>query len=125
RVVLEHRQRDRLRAHGLVPRRKLQLIGAPGTGKTMSASELAGELHFPLFTIQLHGLMTKFMGETAAKLRLIFDSMSETRAVYLFGEFDAMGWDRATEIVGGEIRRVLHSFLQFLEQAGSDSVIVA
>lgn len=125
RVVLEHRQRDRLRAHGLIPRRKLLLIGAPGTGKTMSASALAGELHFPLFTIQLHGLMTKFMGETAAKLRLIFDSMSETRAVYLFDEFDAMGGDRATENDVGEIRRVLNSFLQFLEQDDSESVIVA
>lgn len=125
RVVIEHRQRDRLRAHGLAPRRKLLLIGAPGTGKTMSASALAGELHFPLFTIQLHGLMTKFMGETAAKLRLIFDSISETRAVYLFDEFDAMGGDRATENDVGEIRRVLNSFLQFLEQDDSDSVIVA
>ncbi|MBY0402039.1 ATP-binding protein [Myxococcota bacterium] len=125
RVVLEYRQRDRLRAHGLSPRRKLLLIGAPGTGKTMTASALAGELHFPLFTIQLHGLMTKFMGETAAKLRLIFDAIADTRAVYLFDEFDAVGGDRAAENDVGEVRRVLNSFLQFLEQDDSDSVIVA
>jgi SpoVK/Ycf46/Vps4 family AAA+-type ATPase len=125
RVVLEHRQQHRLRAHGLAPRRKLLLIGPPGTGKTMSAAALAGELHFPLFTILLHGLITKFMGETAAKLRLIFDAISETRAVYLFDEFDAVGGDRAAENDVGEIRRVLNSFLQFLEQDDSESLIVA
>jgi len=125
RVVLEHRQQERLRAHGLAPRRKLLLIGPPGTGKTMSAAALAGELHFPLFTILLHGLITKFMGETAAKLRLIFDAISETRAVYLFDEFDAVGGDRSAENDVGEIRRVLNSFLQFLEQDESESLIVA
>jgi SpoVK/Ycf46/Vps4 family AAA+-type ATPase len=125
RVVLEHRQQERLRAHGLAPRRKLLLIGPPGTGKTMSAAALAGELHFPLFTIVLHGLMTKFMGETAAKLRLIFDAIAETRAVYLFDEFDALGGDRSAENDVGEVRRVLNSFLQFLEQDDSQSLIVA
>jgi MoxR-like ATPase len=54
------------------------LIGPPGTGKTLSASALAGELRLPLFVIRLDGLITKFMGETAAKLRLIFDALSET-----------------------------------------------
>ena len=65
------------------------------------------------------------MGETAAKLRLIFDAISETRAVYLFDEFDALGTDRASRNEVGEIRRVLNSFLQFIEHDDSDSVIVA
>jgi len=94
-------------------------------GAVMSAAALAGELHFPLFTILLHGLMTKFMGETAAKLRLIFDAISETRAVYLFDEIDAVGDDRSAENDVGEIRRVLNSFLQFLEHDDSESLIVA
>jgi SpoVK/Ycf46/Vps4 family AAA+-type ATPase len=71
RVLTEQRQRDRLRQHGFAPMRKLLLIGPPGTGKTMTASALAGELGLPLFTIQLDGLITKYMGETAAKLRLV------------------------------------------------------
>ncbi len=44
RVLREQRERDRLRAHGLEPQRKLLLIGPPGTGKTLTASMLAGEL---------------------------------------------------------------------------------
>ena len=124
-VLTEQRQRTHLLSHGLHPQRKLLLVGPPGTGKTMTASALAGELSLPLFSIQLHSLITKYLGETAAKLRLIFDEIQQTRAVYLFDEFDALGTDRASRNEVGEIRRVLNSFLQFLEHDESDSVIVA
>ena len=91
----------------------------------MTASALAGELHLPLFSIRLDGLITKFMGETAAKLRLVFDAMASTRGVYLFDEVDALGGARVQSNDVGEIRRVLNSFLQFLEQDQSDSMLVA
>lgn len=125
RVLLEQRQRDNLRAKGFRPSRRLLLIGPPGTGKTMTASALAAELRLPLFLIRLDGLITKFMGETAAKLRLVFDALSETRGVYLFDEVDALGGERTRANDVGEIRRVLNSFLQFLEQDESESLLVA
>lgn len=124
RVVLEQRQRERIRSHGFAPMRKLLLVGPPGTGKTMTASALAGELGLPLFTVQLDGMITKFMGETAAKLRLVFDAIESTRGVYLFDEFDALGGDRGNKNDVGEIRRVLNSFLQFLELDDSDSLVI-
>ncbi|TDV42210.1 ATPase family protein associated with various cellular activities (AAA) [Actinophytocola oryzae] len=125
RVLLEQRRGDTLRSHGFQPMRRLLLTGPPGTGKTMSAHMLAGELRLPLFSIRLDGLITKFMGETAAKLRLIFDELSETRGVYLFDEVDALAGERAAANDVGEIRRVLNSFLQFLELDTSASVVVA
>ena len=91
----------------------------------MTAAVLAGELGLPLFTIQLDGLITKYLGETAAKLRLIFDAIQQTRAIYLFDEFDALGGERAAQNEVGEIRRVLNSFLLFLEEDQSESIIVA
>lgn len=125
RVVAESQQQGKLRSHGLSARRKLLLVGPPGSGKTMTASALAGELKLPLLAVRLDGLITKFLGESAAKLRLVFDSMLTTRGVYLFDEFDAIGGDRARPNDVGEMRRVLNSFLQFLETDESDSLILA
>ncbi len=124
-VILEQRQKDKLRKFGLQPRRKLLFTGSPGTGKTMSALMLATELQLPLYTIVLDNLITRFMGETAAKLRLIFEHISQTRAVYLFDEFDAIGTQRGASNDVGEIRRVLNSFLLFVEQDASESIILA
>jgi SpoVK/Ycf46/Vps4 family AAA+-type ATPase len=115
-VLLEQRQQKRLREHSLSPRCKLLFLGPPGSGKTMTASALAGELHLPLFTIMLEGLITKFMGGTAAKLRLVFEAIRQTQGVYLFDEFDALGAHRSQSNEVGEIRRVLNSFLQLLEK---------
>lgn len=124
-LLLEQRQRDKLIRHGLTPVRRVLLIGPPGTGKTSTAQVIAGELGLPLFSIRLESIITKFMGETAAKLRLVFDSLSESRGVYLFDEIDALAGDRAAANDVGEIRRVLNSFLQFLEEDTSESLIVA
>jgi len=125
RVLAEQRQQDRLMEYGFEPVRSLLFVGPPGTGKTMSASVLAGELHLPLFLIRLESVITKFMGETSAKLRLIFDAAEDTRGVYFFDEVDALAGDRSSANDVGEIRRVLNSFLQFLEQHHSSSILVA
>lgn len=125
RVIREHKSVRPIRSHGLAPRRKLLLVGKPGTGKTLTASALAGELGLPLFVVHLDGLITKFMGETAAKLRLIFEALAQTRGVYLFDEFDSIGSERGLGNDVGEIRRVVSSFLQMVEQDQSDSLIVA
>jgi SpoVK/Ycf46/Vps4 family AAA+-type ATPase len=106
-------------------RSKVLVEGAPGTGKTLTASVIASELNLPLYIVQMDKLITKFMGETSAKLRQIFDLIAENRAVFLFDEFDAIGADRSLDNEVGEMRRVLNSFLQFLERDDSDSIIFA
>jgi hypothetical protein len=124
-VVTETRMSERLEEKGLRPRRRLLFAGPAGTGKTMSASALAGELQFPLFTVLLHGLITKFMGETAQKLRMIFDAVRTTRGVYLFDEIDALAAARGADNDVGEARRILNSFLQFLEEDPGPSIVIA
>ena len=91
----------------------------------MTASVLAGELGIALLQVRLDALITKYMGETAARLRQVFDSTSRTRGVYFFDEFDAIGSQRGATNDVGEIRRVLNSFLQMIEQERSHSMVVA
>lgn len=124
RILNEQRQRKSLLDHGYEPAHRLLFEGPPGTGKTMTAAVLAKELSLPLLTIRLDSLMSKFMGETASKLRVIFDAAEAQRGVYLFDEFDAFGGDRAGNDVG-EARRILNSFLVFLETSSSQSLIIA
>ena len=124
RVIREQRHLGKLKNHGLTPRRKLLLVGPPGTGKTFTASVLAGELGYPLFQVRLDAVITKFMGESSAKLRQVFDAIREVRGIYFFDEFDALGSQRAMPNDVGEARRILNSFLQMIEQDDSNSVIV-
>jgi SpoVK/Ycf46/Vps4 family AAA+-type ATPase len=108
RILNEYRQRGKLKSHGLEHRRKIMLSGAAGTGKTLTAEIIAKE----------------FMGETSAQLRLIFNQIEDVHGVYLFDEFDAIGSERSLVGEVAEMRRVLNSFLQFIEQNKSDSFIV-
>ena len=92
----------------------------------MTAEALARQLRLPLYVIRLESLITRFMGETAAKLRLVFDETNRKRGVYLFDEFDAVGGHRGATNDVAEMRRVLNSFLQFMEEPTStDSLIIA
>lgn len=125
RILLEYYQRDKLKKHGLTNRRKVLMAGEPGTGKTLTASVLAGETNLPLCVIVMDKLVTKYMGETSVKLRQIFDFIAENPAIYLFDEFDTIGSERSLDNDVGEIRRILNSFLQFIEQDNSESMIVA
>ena len=125
RVIREQRVAGRILDHGLSPRRKLLLVGPPGTGKTMTASVLAGELGLALLQVRLDALITRFMGETAAKLRQVFDATHRTRGIYFFDEFDAIGSGRELTNDVGEIRRVLNSFLLMIEQDRSHSLVIA
>ena len=125
RILNEFRNRNKLQKYGLMNRRKILIEGRPGTGKTFTASVIASELDLPLYTVQMDKVVTKFMGETSAKLRQIFDAVSSSTGVYFFDEFDAIGADRGLDNEVGEARRILNSFLQFLEQDESESVIVA
>ena len=125
RILREQRSHHVFASYGLCPRRKFMLVGPPGCGKTSTAKMLAGELSLPLFVVRLEGLLSRYLGETSARLSVIFDAMKNTVGVYLFDEFDSIGTFRGDTRDIGEVRRVLSTFLQLIENDESDSIIVA
>lgn len=129
RVVLEHTRRDDLLARGLRPARKILFTGIPGVGKTMAAGALARAIGMPMFRVELHEVISSHLGETAGKLAKVFEHVRTMPAVYLFDEFDALGADRSSvsdgSAAGAEMRRVVNSLLQFIEDDRSESLIVA
>jgi SpoVK/Ycf46/Vps4 family AAA+-type ATPase len=64
--------------------------GDSGTGKTMSAEVIAGDLGLDLFTINLSTVVDKYIGETEKNLERIFTEADEINGVLLFDEADAL-----------------------------------
>lgn len=64
--------------------------GESGTGKTMAAEVIAGELGHDLWRIDLSAVVSKYIGETEAHLRTVFDAAERSGAVLLFDEADAL-----------------------------------
>ena len=129
RVVLEQSRRTDLLACDLRPARKLIFTGPPGVGKTMAAGAISRAIGMPMFRVELHGVISQYLGETASKLAKVFEHVRSMPAVYLFDEFDALGSDRSSlrdgSSAGAEMGRVVNSLLQFIEDDRSDSLIIA
>jgi SpoVK/Ycf46/Vps4 family AAA+-type ATPase len=116
--------RAKLAMHGLPPESRFLLTGPPGTGKTITAEAFAGELGLPFFTVALDGLITKYMGETGAKIGVLFEAIAKVRGVYLLDEFDALAASRDRDDVG-EARRILNVLLVRLEGDIGESLLFA
>ena len=125
RIIREQKNFNQLREHGLFPRQRILLMGPPGCGKTMTASALSSEMGMPLFVVRLDALFTKFLGETAAKLRLIFEAIEKSRGIFLFDEFDSLGLARGSQHDVAEMRRVLNTFLVLIENMKGHSMVIA
>ncbi len=71
--------------------------GPPGTGKTMAAEIVAGELGLELFRIDLSGVVSKYIGETEKNLSHIFAEAETSSAILFFDEADAL-FGRRSEV---------------------------
>ena len=123
-LIEEQRRGDLLRAHGVEPRHRLLLVGPPGNGKTSLAESIAYELALPLFTVRYDAVVTSYLGETAQRLRRLFDYVRTEPCVLFFDEFDAIGKERGDLHETGEIKRVVTTLLLQLDDLPSYCVLV-
>ena len=123
-LIEEQRRADVLRAHGLEPRHRVLLVGPPGNGKTSLAESMAYELALPWFTVRYDAVITSYLGETAQRLRRLFDFVRTEPCVLFFDEFDAIGKERGDLHETGEIKRVVTTLLLQLDDLPSYCVMI-
>ena len=125
RELIEEQQRaDLLRSYNLVPRNRVLLAGEPGNGKTTLAEGLAHSLVVPLVVARYEGLIGSYLGETASRIKRLFDHARTRACVLFFDEFDAIGKERADTQETGEIKRVVSSLLMQIDQLPAYVVVV-
>jgi SpoVK/Ycf46/Vps4 family AAA+-type ATPase len=124
-IVLENRKQDILAAYNLKPKNKMLFCGPPGCGKTQTAKILSSALSLPLVYVNLTAVFSSYLGETATNLQKIFTYIEKGEWLVLFDEFDAIARDRDNLNEHGEVKRLVNSLLQLIDNANNQSIFVA
>lgn len=124
RLIEEHHRAELLRSYGLAPRHRVLLVGPPGNGKTSVAHALSHDLMIPLLVVRYEGLIGSYLGETASRLRRVFDYARQRACVLFLDEFDTVGKERGDIHETGEIKRVVSTLLLQMDQLPAHVVIV-
>ena len=124
-IVLENRKQDILAAYNLKPKNKLLFCGPPGCGKTQTAKILSSALGLPLVYVNLTAVFSSYLGQTATNLQKIFTYIEKGEWLVLFDEFDAIARDRDNLNEHGEVKRLVNSLLQLIDNATNQSIFVA
>jgi AAA+ superfamily predicted ATPase len=123
-LIEEHFRKDLLRSYNLEPRHRVLLIGPPGNGKTSLAEAIAEGLMLPLIVVRYEGVIGSYLGETALRLRRLFDYVRTRACVFFFDEFDTLGKERGDVHDTGEIKRVVSSLLLQIDDLPSHVLVV-
>lgn len=124
-LVEEQQRASLLRSHSLEPRHSALLVGPPGNGKTSLAEAVAESLAVPFFVVRYEAMIGSFLGETASRMKHVFDFARTTPCVLFFDEFDTVGKERGDTHETGEIKRVVTSLLMQMDDLPSYVVILA
>jgi len=126
RIEKEYLARERLAHHGLKPRKKILLHGSSGCGKSMTAERLAWNLGLPFYKVRFDTVISSYLGESAANLKSLFDSINDFPCVLLLDEFEIIGKSRGQNITDvGEIHRIVNIVLGLLEDYDGKGLLVA
>ena len=123
-VELPLRHPELFQRLGIEPPRGVFLYGPPGCGKTLLAKAVANESDANFYVISGPEIMSKFYGESEARLREIFQKAQETSPSIIFiDEMDAIAPKRE-EVTGEVERRVVAQLLSLMDGMGSRGNII-
>ncbi|CAI1514110.1 ATP-dependent zinc metalloprotease FtsH 3 [Serratia quinivorans] len=114
-MLTEWTHADLLRENGIGTPLSCLLYGAPGTGKTKTAFYISERLSLPIVVAKLDGLISSFLGTTARNIAGLFDFANRYHCILLLDEFDAIAKIRDDPHELGEIKRVVNTLLQCID----------
>jgi len=123
-VLIEEKKKQKLSEYGLRPLSRVLFYGPPGCGKTLASEVIANELGCPLYYVRFDSVISSYLGETSSNLRRVFDFATNGLSILFFDEFDAIGKSRDISEEVGELKRVVNSFLQMMDNFQGKSIII-
>ncbi len=116
---------DELEAHGVGLSPSLISYGPPGTGKTQLARYIAGRLNMPLVIARADTLISSYLGSTSKNLRTLFEHVGHRHCILFLDELDAFAKLRDDQQELGELKRVVVSLLQNLDNMNPHTILIA
>lgn len=123
--VDSYRKRDEILRAGLDVSNSLLLYGPPGCGKTTVAQYISFLTGLPLLTVRLDSLVSSLLGSTAKNIRKVFDYANRRQCILFLDEFDVVAKLRDDQHELGELKRVVNSLLQNIDDFGDGSILIA
>lgn len=124
-ILDEWKYVDKLKSKGIEPALSLMLFGAPGTGKTLLAHHIGETLGLPIIVARLDGLLSSFLGTTARNIANLFAFANRYKCILLLDEFDAIAKLRDDPNELGELKRVVNTLLQCLDERSKIGFTIA
>ncbi|MGL5853865.1 MAG: AAA family ATPase [Cetobacterium sp.] len=123
--IKSYHKQDELKKIGIEAANSLLLYGPPGCGKTSLAKFISYQTNLPLVTARLDVLLSSLLGSTAKNIRKVFEYASKRPCILFLDEFDAIAKIRNDKNELGELKRIVNSLLQNIDEFSSNSILIA
>ena len=124
-IIEEQKKAADLFSKGITPTNRVLFCGPPGCGKTLTANAIAGEIGIPVAYVKLDGLVSSYLGQTGTNIRKIFEFVKGKRIMLFLDEFDAIAKKRDDAHELGELKRVVTTLLQNMDNMPGNVFLVA